>query len=240
VSHERGVVRLLVNLEDAVQHGNPTWIRNLFREVLERPLQTMLEAKRAVQVGPGVAEAVGGLLRTWPSFSLTGLRREVFLLERLGAEGMPQPMMNRLQLLRKRLEREGKRKPREVLPERVETEIGRLVRLVESRACAWIGFEPGTITGVSNPYAFGADVNQRSIAFRLDMSGSSRLPDLVVWNPMLEIFRRQSCLGEAIKVFHGMEKRGDLYGMVDTLLDYFETNRVGFPVELVGFPDFEF
>ncbi len=64
--------------------------------------------------------------------------------------------------------------------------------------------------------------------FRLQLGFSPLHPILQTWNPLQPAPSRSHghCLGEALPVLHGLEADGDLYGLVDTVLNFRETNHI--------------
>lgn len=184
---------------------------------------------------PGEPPSVGGavdahlqqLLERQAAHRLPRFDREIRMLRRAGLERtLPRALARRLRLLEKARRGDHRRK---VDPEQVRGERERLIRLVESRACAAIRVHELEIRGLINPRAIDADRGHHALLFALRSAPAPVGPQLRIWKagrPELG-GARSMCLGLAADVIHSMEESTDAYGLVDTVLNFVETNLVG-------------
>jgi hypothetical protein len=156
-------------------------------------------------------------------------RADVRMLERfLGSDHVPPMLTQHLEDLKQAIQQQRERTARPVNRKAVEREITRLCRLISSRACAALRFGEGAITGLLNPRLLGDRLRLKPLMFRLQVGAMRRRAVLYIWDPLKDEDRsRALCLGEADSVLRVMETEGNLYGLVDVVLNYIETNLVG-------------
>ena len=111
--------------------------------------------------------------------------------------------------------------------EHVAREVERLIRLVQDRAVSALCVAADSLVGLTSPRPLTAHTWVRPLLFRLspaqEWGVSLRLwdaarPDKPGFAP---------CLGEAGPVLARHAREHDAYALVDTVLNYLETNRLG-------------
>lgn len=222
-------VHLLVEIDRAVVADEPSGrlAVGVAETLAGRAIPYLMTTDAAPWVGDGVPEAVRALLAR----RLRGIRprfeREIAFLRR-AARGNPLPgaLARRLEMLEAAVNGE---RPRKVKPGAAERETERLVRLVESRACASLRLAPDEIRGLINPRAMMEGLGHGPLMFSLQPGPAPGGPRLRMWRTGEPEHgtSRTMCLGAAAGVLHRMEDAQDVYGLVDTVLNFVETNSVG-------------
>lgn len=110
-----------------------------------------------------------------------------------------------------------------------DVEVARLVRLLRDRACVALKLQPDRIVGLLGPRLLTEQLMLQAVMFRLLVSRPGRPPRLQCWNPVRpKATPRQLCIdGDAEDAIYWMQNRGDIYGLVDVVLNYMETNGIG-------------
>jgi hypothetical protein len=226
VDGERGRIHLLLDLETAeIVDGSPGLdpAGLLAEAFVGEPIAFLLRQAPPARVGRDVRRHVRALLERQPGRDRDELERELKLLRRLAPRGsLPRALALRVEKLTRSL----RSRPDAVTEQRVERELSRLVKLVASRALAAIRLGPARIEGLINPGALGAEWRLRAVMFRLLLGETAYHPILQTWDPLRAAPRRGygHCLGEAHGVLHDRCADGDLFGLIDTVLNFRETN----------------
>jgi hypothetical protein len=225
-------LRLLVELEsmEVLEHEgsvlDPAGL--IVRRILEEPLAALLAGDGEPSVGTEVESQLRGLLQEQESARAQALERELSLLERIASAGsLPGFMGGRLEWLRGVQREPRPAPPRTEAP--VPREVSRLRRLVATRVCGALRFGRGEISGLINPRRLARGRSVRALAFRLELDRARCLAVLRLWSPAEpEGGRgRPQCLGEGDLILRQLADEGDLFGVVDVVLNYVETNAVG-------------
>jgi hypothetical protein len=232
VDRRTGTAHVLVDLSAATvadaSAASPSQM--VVDALLADPLEELLTTAGKPRVGSGVAGSIRSLIADGKEVRRSALEREVALLERSTRPGgLHRTLLCHLENLKNLLR---------ALPaaghgrmgndEAVDREISRLERLVASRACAALRFGPDEISGLLNPRMLER-CQLHPLMFRLCMGRGGRRGGLSFWYPQRPnpSASNRVCLGEAAVVLRSLDQSGDLYGMVDTVLNFVETNRVG-------------
>ncbi|MHC4140624.1 MAG: hypothetical protein ACYSUF_01665 [Planctomycetota bacterium] len=221
-------VHLLVDLSTAsVPDGNgPDAAGLLVEALLDEPVQALLADEGEPSVGSKVARQIRALLADRALHDRDILKKEILRLEGFrSVSGLLPTLSRRLETMRDALRAPRSRK----IPEQdVLLEILRLKQLVASRTCAGLCFDRGEISGLLNPRSLGR-CQLRPIMFRLRLHRADLRQGLNFWDPQkpARAGRHSVCLGAADFVLRKLYHAGDLYGMVDTVLNFVETNRIG-------------
>lgn len=222
-------IHLLVDLDTAVlgetDAEKPAEI--VANAVLGSALDALLTTDAAPVVGPRVVEQLHQVLRRrttarWPRYE-----REIAFLESAAMRRvLPRTLHRRLEALKAAVRGEIEH---DVASSLAALEAERLVRLVESRACGWLRAGEGMIRGLVNPRELDATWGHAGLMFALRPSPIPDGPDLLIWpagraEPDSE---RVACLGPGTGVFRRLQKDNDVYGLVDCVLNFIETNHLG-------------
>ena len=189
------------------------------------PLSVMLRHAPRPFVGPDVPNHVRALLDQRPVEERDALQGELSMLRNFAPAGaLPRALGRRLEALRRALGE--KRKP--VSDARVTIETGRITKLVSSRALAAIRLGRDRIEGLINPAPYDEECRLRPVMFRLQLGYTNLHPILQTWSPLRPVPERTygHCLGEAQPVLNEMDGDGDLFSLVDTVINFRETNLI--------------
>lgn len=196
-----------------------------------RPLRRLIEGGNGdVRVGSDVSARVASLLGGRAALRSELSRREIALLRQMRqqAGGLPPPLQLRMELFEREAGSDGETGSPEVPPARVERELRRLKQLVASRACGMLRLTDETIEGLVGPRPLRGEWWIGAVRFELRPTARSRGPYLGFSDPARPdeppIY---PCLGAAFEVLPRMSADGDLFGLVDTVLNFVETNAVG-------------
>jgi len=226
-----GTIRVLMDLSRATMvgtlcedHASHILARTIFRE----PLSCLLRKAPPPRVGEEIPRQVRRLLERRPIEQRVSLHRELSMLRSFAPPGrLPGVLARRLEAL-KRLVSE-KTQPA-VTDDRVDLEVSRLTKLVASRAVAALRLGPSRIEGLLNPAPLDAEWRLRSLMFRLQLGNSPMHPILHTWIPSQPgpggTRANGHCLGEAEPVLHELDSDGDLFSVVDTVINFRETNHL--------------
>ncbi len=185
-------------------------------------------------VGPEVRTQVAKLLALGKSAGDQMRPTELAILHRMDPESLllPSFLRQRLASYRERL-RQRARPVEACRPTdaEVDEEVSRLTKLVASRTFSLLRLDATGIQGIVNPGPTAIESARPAIAFRLSLAPPPLGPGrrLVFW-PIEDRRGRASrpaCLGDAAEVLRWFHEAGDLYGIVDTVVNYIETNGVG-------------
>lgn len=223
---------ILVDLSTAIVKDatatNPAQV--VVDALLAEPLEALLAADGSPEVGSGVAGQIRSLIAEGAESRRSALQKEVALLERCASPyGLHRTLSQHLDSLKSMLRAlPGVLATRGGDDEAVDREISRLEKLVTSRACATLRFGPDEISGLLNPRTLG-NRQLRPLMFRLCLGRARRRLGLHLGYPESpdQGASHRVCLGEAAEVLRSLDLSGDLFGMVDTVLNFVETNRVG-------------
>ncbi|MBZ0269055.1 hypothetical protein K8I85_12925, partial [bacterium] len=225
----RRTIHFLLDVASAAHQSGPldTAPSVLAETLLTKPLDHLLAAEGE----PWIGEAVPHLIREMLERRLHGRRprfeREIRILRRAGQERpLPRPLVHRLEMLEKAIRGDATRK---VEPGVAERETERLRRLVESRACGSLRFAADEVRGLVNPRRVSASFGHGALMFSLQPAPAPGGPRLRMWRAgePEQGGARTMCLGCASAVLLRMEDTWDTYGLVDTVLNFIETNFVG-------------
>jgi hypothetical protein len=228
VERDTGKIHVLLELETATVPDaaeEPEAVSLLGETFIGDPLSILLSHAPKPRVGADVRRHFRTLLEHRPRGERGALQNELTVLRRFARRSpLPSALARRLDALAHML---GQRRTR-VDEERVEREVGRLVKLVASRALGAIRVGPDRIEGLINPGALGNDWRLRPAMFRLQLGYSPLHPILQTWSPLRPAPRRGHghCLGEALPVLHDLEVEGDVFSLVDTVINFRETNHI--------------
>jgi hypothetical protein len=193
-----------------------------------RPLELILAKGGRPSVGRRVPHRLRALLQRQGRHSRRMLEREVAVLRRLGA-GATSPRYvigRRLALVEAALE--GKR-TREVELAVCERESQRLGQLLESRACASLQVDADRIRGLLNPRLIDESWGVQAFNFSLWPAPELGRPELALWAVgRLQPPAAHLCIGpEATEVLRSLEDTCNVFGLIDTVLNFVETNKYG-------------
>ena len=179
---------------------------------------------------PRVGDAVAGNLAKLVQGNAEGrrkvARRDLEMLERFAREGPLTPdIEEHLRMLRQIAEEPAEE--RESDPAAVVREVERLRQLVADRAVTVLRVGEKELTGLLSPAPRDPDTHFRPLVFRLEPT--------VMWGAALRLWDATHergvgfapCLGEAVPVLARHCRDRDVDGLVDTVLNFVETNRVG-------------
>ena len=225
----------LIDLESAFlvdRGGDGDPVRQLADLLFAGPVDELLRDQPDPKVGRHVADQVGELQARRRGFDRTILQEELSLLQRLSEPGsFRRAVARRVDTLRGMLDAlppAGERTRARVRSCREEA--SRLQRLVASRACSALRLRAGRITGLLNPKRIDRRLILSPLLFRLCL-GRRRGYALEFWHPEVpEPARRNGvCLGEGGLVLGRQHVEGDLFSMVDSVINFSETNLIGAP-----------
>lgn len=110
-------------------------------------------------------------------------------------------------------------------------ELARLARLVDSRAVAAVRIESRGLVGLTNPRTLREGLLLPAVGFRLAPCAPSWGMTFEVWDPVaLGSEPEARCLGGAVPVLAWNLSMQDPFGLVDTVLNFLETNDFARPV----------
>ena len=231
----RRVVRLLVDLRSVrpmplADAGG--MIETLAGALVGEPVRSMLQLDGEARVGSNVRARIAKFIADQPGEEAELLRGELSFLEQLvdDCPAVPAGMRRRIDGLRERIKVLAETAPAPEVPEgRVERELGALCRLVEKRTCSFIRLGNGEVAGIANPAPEGSPRGRVAVGFHLrycTLRGRSILHleplvpgDRERWGPV--------CLGCGDAILIGLLVERDLYGIVDFLMNFIDTNRIG-------------
>jgi len=222
-------LHLLVEIDRATPDGEPAaGLAAAVAEALVAPgIADLVGATGPVWRGEGVREAVHTLLERRARAARPRFEREIAFLHRVGRE---RPLSGILAARLKMLEQAAAGgATRKVDADAAERETERLERLVESRACASLRVSDDGIRGLINPAPTGGEAGHGALMFALHPGPPPAGPRLRMWRAGEPEHgtSRTMCLGEAAGILSQMEHGQDAYGLVDTVLNFVETNAVG-------------
>ncbi len=189
-------------------------------------LDAALEADGPPRVGAEAGARLAALLRGAASGRRDAARGELEMVRRLvGTEPMPERIAWHLRELEALAADDSLgRGPDDA---HVARELRRLETLVADRAVAALCLGPDHLDGLVSPCPREDRAWRRPLRFRLTPSttwgASLRLWDVL--RPAKQGF--VPCLGEALPVLARLARDHDAYGLVDTVLNFVETNRLG-------------
>jgi hypothetical protein len=228
VEQVTGTIHVLMELGTATVLDTSPGLdpENLLGETfIGEPLSVLLRHAEEPHVGADVRRHVRTLLEKRPRDDRDALESELTLLRRFAPRSaLPQALVQRLDALARTLSVPKQK----VSDEQVEHEVARLVKLVASRALAAIRVGPDRVEGLINPGALGDEWRLRAAMFRLQLGYTPLHPILQTWSPLRPAPRRGHghCLGAAQPVLHDMDIEGDIYTLIDTVINFRETNHI--------------
>jgi len=222
-------IHLLLDVESALHRSGPfdTAPSLLADTLITKPLDHLLAARTEPWIGEAVPHLIGEMLGRRLHGRRPRFEREIRFLRRAGRErALPRPLVRRLEMLEKAVRGDA---TREVEPGVAERETERLRRLVESRACGSLRFAADEVRGLVNPRRISASFGHGALMFSLQPAPAPGGPRLRMWRAgePEQGGSRTMCLGRASTVLMQMEDTRDTYGLVDTVLNFIETNFVG-------------
>lgn len=195
--------------------------------LVERGVTALLETDGAPSVGGRVPERLQRILERRAEARSPRFRREIAFLRRAGtSDALPNSLKRRLELLEGALRGDSRRA---VSRDVIDREVERLGSVVASRACGSLRIENEFVRGLANPARIDASYGHDALMFALRPVAEPDYPELRLWpaGSPEEGASRRMCLGLAIDVFGRQESDHDAYGLVDTVLNFIETNFVG-------------
>lgn len=199
--------------------------------VLGDSIRPLLARGDEALVGSEVPAKVRALLAARPADEEKLLRGELSFLERLVRDcaSLPASVVRRMEAIGARLSDLVPGAPRLAPSESlIERELSALRRLVEKRTISEIRFTDGEILGIANPAPEGSPRGRAAVGFRLSPSSVKGRTYLHLGPPsgIASECRGPVCLGNDEAIFVSVENQRDLYGSIDLVLNYLETNRV--------------
>ena len=228
---DRGTLHVLVDLSGArAVAGAPgtNAAGGIVGKVYREPVVSLLREAGGPRVGTKVATVAHSILDSHHRNRRILVGEELSALESLAGTGiLPTSLARRIEALKQWL---GSDRPHceatPVTAEQAELEVSRMANLVSSRACGYIRLSGKEITGLVNPRTCGRHAF-RPVLFRLSLTPSTSAPTLRLWNPLRPDSRGDTpCLGQGDRYLGEFQATRDLYGMVDLILNYLETNRI--------------
>ncbi len=204
----------------------------LLKQIVEKPVTILLAGETKPFVGSRVRFQLTRLLCRTPFDSRKHLREELAYLRMLRPRNvtLPVPLSQHMQNIARRLEEDYPAPvPDKVPDELVDRQLSMLCRLVGKRACSELRLEDDKISGVVNPATDGRFQARAPLEFFLAIDAEFFRPCLYVsgYAPGKAQRRYPRCLGGGEMILLHHFRARDLYGMVDTVLNYIDTNRVG-------------
>ena len=221
-------VVVLLELSTASVLGSPAGrdpLQTVAETFVGRPLSVMLRHAPRTFVGADVPNHVRALLDQRPAEERDALQGELSMLRNFAPAGLlPRALGRRLAALRRAL---GDR-PKPVSDTRISIETGRMTKLVSSRAVAAIRLGRDRIEGLINPAPYDEECRLRPVMFRLQLGYTDLHPILETWSPVRSVpgHRRRHCLGVAQPMLNELDGDGDLFSLVDTVINFRETNLI--------------
>jgi hypothetical protein len=221
-----GTIRLLVHVEriELVESDATSAWRVLVEAVFGAGMEHIVRNGGAPVVGRAVPQRVCELLgRRNPGAARLVQRRLAMLRGEYAGRAIPAEMRPEVALL------EAAVKRRRVDPRVGLHETERLRRLVENRVVGSLRVEPPQIVGLLNPRRLHESGGLRALNFALRPARAARPPALTVWPPGYPQPPADAlCLGpRASSMFAEMERASDVYGLVDFVVNFVETNGLG-------------
>lgn len=201
-------------------------------------LRSLVAGEAPPKVGTDVAGRLGAMLQRTSSGRRDAARRDLEMLRRfVGTDPLPDRIRRHLEELEAIAADERVDEPPDAA--HLVREVRRLTQLVADRAVPMLHFAPDAIHGLVSPRTADAHTWTRPLTFRLQPSGAFGV-GLRLWDaarPSAQGFA--PCLGEAMPVLTRQTREHDVYGLVDTVLNFLETNRfgVGRVATRPGYPD---
>ena len=203
--------------------------RLIIGSIYGAPIRDLLSRGQPLRIGDQVAQTTLHLLGSLSKSRHETLEKELrFLKTLLQNDKIPQALQVRVDRIQHWLA-ENPEEPQMDLPVSPATdgEGSRLAHLVASRACGYIHISPGEITGLANPRMVDGH-GIHPYLFRLRLPGQGEQMFLDLWDARIpEPRRARACLGQAATVFLRFQKMQDIYGTVDFVLGFLETNGIG-------------
>lgn len=237
VQPESHAIRLLVSSTraSAVEAGPGVEAPALLASfLLGEPIAAILRRDAEPVVGPEVRAGVAKLLALGKRAGGEMRPPKMAVLDRMDPESLllPSCMRHRLASYRDGLcRRQPPGDTCQPTDGEVEAETFRLRKLVASRAFSSLCFGETGVRGIVNPGPSPIEEARPAIAFRLSLAPPplGQGLRLVLW-PVADSAERAStlaCLGSAAEVLRWFHEAGDPFGVMDTVLNYIEANRVG-------------
>ena len=189
-------------------------------------LDEALEHVGPPRIGAEVPARLSTLLRAGASGRREAARRDLAMLQRfVDGNPLPERIVHHLRDLQAVADDESIDAVPD--PAHVAREVERLTRLVEDRAVSALCVTDDSIVGLVSPRPLAARTWVRPLLFRLSPAQT--------WGASLRLWDAARtdkpgfapCLGEAGSVLSRNAREHDAYGLVDTVLNYVETNRIG-------------
>lgn len=206
----------------------------LARFLLGEPIAAILRRDGEPVVGPEARAQVAKLLALGKRVGGEAGPNELAILDRMDPESLQIPSFLRRRLATYRDRLRQRQRPVEACrptDAEVDEEVSRLSRLVASRTFSVLRLDAAGIQGVVNPGPTAIQSPRPAVAFRLSLAPPPLGPGLgLVFWPIGDPRGRASrpaCLGDAAEVLRWFHGAGDLYGVMDTVVNYIETNGVG-------------
>jgi hypothetical protein len=227
VDPDTATVHLLLELSRATMEDGfgPDPIGAVAEALFAKPLASIASADTGdVVVGKDVEARVRSLANRGGGLRMR-IEREVAFLRRARDAGEDHLAVTaRLE----RLERYLAEAPEAPHLTDAEGEVSRLKRLVESRAVGFLCFHDDEIVGLLNPVRLDECRWRAPLAFGLRLRDGRRETVLRFWSPDPPADEyRVPCLGRASDMLPQLGDERDVFGVVDAVVNFAETNHIG-------------
>ncbi|MGQ0720968.1 MAG: hypothetical protein ACT4PE_05250 [Candidatus Eiseniibacteriota bacterium] len=226
---DTATVHLLVELSrSSLEEGHgPDPLGAVAEALFERPLSAILAAAGdEVSIGPDVEVRARTLANRGGGWR-AGMERELVFLRRIReqeAGAVHGALASRLEELEQALARTPEVPP---LPD-ASREVARLVQLVRSRAVGLLRFGEDEVIGLIQPAAVAEGRRRAPLMFGVRLRDPRQGVALRYWNPDPPSDEyRIPCPGSGSTVLPRLGDSRDLFGVVDAVLNFTETNSIG-------------
>ena len=220
-------IHLLVDLSKATleEGSGPDPVGAVAEALFARPLAAVLDGGRGdVVIGKDVERRVRDLANRGGGWR-PRIEREIAFLRRVRDEGEVHGALTaRLERLELGLAAAGE------APQlsSADAEVSRLVRLVTSRAVGFLRFDEEEIIGLLSPVRIDEARRRAPLVFGLRSRDARHGTSLRFWGPEPPADElRVGCLGCGAEMFPQIGDTRDLFGLVDAVVNFVETNHIG-------------
>ena len=232
---KRLTLHLLVEITDvtftrAPEDEDPLTL--VVRKLIEKPLRCLLAEESEPRHGSDVRARVAGLLSHPVRKRKNAVQQELKYLRSVQRAGVgPTELLGRhIRALEECVkEIASTQAPTEIPEERIDREMELLSRLVWHRACRELRFASEEIAGVVNPSPGTGSAGLAAVEFRLHLDAPYQRPALRVssWPSQSRRHGIPQCLGVGDTMLPELLLSGNLFSIVEMVINYVETNRLG-------------
>jgi hypothetical protein len=219
-------IHLLVELSKATleEDCGPDPLGAVAERVFAGPLAAIAGGDADVVIGSQVEPRVRHLANRGGGMRLR-IEREIAFLRRARDAG---DVHGALDSRMERLERYLAKAPETPQLSSAEREVSRLVHLVASRAVGFLRFDEEEIVGLLNPVGFDEARRRIPLGFGLRLRDPRHGTSLRFWSPETPADElRIACLGCGAEMFPQLADERDVFGVVDAVVNFAETNTIG-------------